>query len=279
MTGVLLAIPPVDYVMHNTTFLVAHFHNMLIPGALFGFFAGLQYWFPKAFGFELDAKWGNRSFWFWIAGFYFAFMPLYLLGALGMPRRMERYDIAEWQPYLVVAAFGALLVLIGLACMAVQFVVSVRRRNETRDLTGDPWDGRTLEWLTDSPPPVYNFAVIPEVRDIDAFWEMKAAGTAYRRPERYEDIEMPKSTMLGLAIGAFAFGLGFAMVWHIWWLVILCGLLVWAAVIVRASDDEPDYVIPADEVQAIENARFRRLAEAPQRVSAAVTTRAAGRPA
>ncbi len=164
LTGVLLAVPPVDYLMHNTTFLVAHFHNMLIPGALFGYFAGYQYWFPKAFGFRLDDRWGRRSFWAWIVGFYLAFMPLYLLGAMGMPRRLERYYNPEWQPYLIVAAAGAVLILCGILCMVVQLYVSVRNRAALRDDTGDPWDGRTLEWATASPPAPYNFAGHPDGR-------------------------------------------------------------------------------------------------------------------
>jgi cytochrome o ubiquinol oxidase subunit 1 len=182
MTGVLLALPPADYLMHNTTFLVAHFHNMLIPGALFGYFAGYMYWFPKAFGFTLNERWGVRAFWCWLIGFYLAFMPLYALGFMGMPRRLEHYNITAWQPYLVVAALGALLILVGIGFLVVQFVVSVQERQQALDLSGDPWNGRTLEWLTSSPPAPYNFAVLPEVRDIDAFHAMKAGGVAYRRP-------------------------------------------------------------------------------------------------
>jgi cytochrome o ubiquinol oxidase subunit I len=178
VSGVILALPPADYLMHNSTFLVAHFHNMLIPGALFGNLAGLNMWFPKAFGFPLDERWGRRSFWCWVLGFYLAFMPLYLLGFLGMPRRMEHYATPEWQPYLAVAALGAVFVLLALIFLAVQIVVSVRRRAELRDWTGDPWDGPTLEWLAASPPPAYSFAVIPVVDDRDAVRAMKARGEA-----------------------------------------------------------------------------------------------------
>jgi len=256
VTGVLLAIPPVDYLMHNTTFLVAHFHNMLIPGALFGFFAGVQYWFPKAFGFRLETKWGVRSFWFWISGFYCAFMPLYLLGMLGMPRRMERYDIAEWQPYLIVAAIGALLVLAGIVCMVVQFVVSVRNREALRDGTGDPWNGRTMEWATASPPAPYNFAVIPQVHELDAFHDLKARGLAAQRPEHYDAITMPRNSMIGVLLGAFGFALGFAMVWHIWWLAVVCGLVMLGAVIARACNDDAEFTLSADEVRAIEDQRY-----------------------
>jgi cytochrome o ubiquinol oxidase subunit 1 len=262
MSGVLLAIPPVDYQMHNTTFLVAHFHNMLIPGALFGYFAGVQYWFPKAFGFRLNERWGVASFWCWIVGFYLAFMPLYVLGLMGMPRRMEHYDIAAWQPYLVVAAAGACFVLAGIGCMAVQFVVSIRQREQLRDLTGDPWMARSLEWLTSSPPAPYNFAVIPEVRDRDAFHDMKERGVAYRRPARYEDIYLPKNSAFGAIVGAFAFAFGFAMVWHIWWAAIASALVIAAAVIVRSSEDEAEYCLPAAEVEKIEDQRYQDIARA-----------------
>ncbi|WP_404402195.1 cytochrome o ubiquinol oxidase subunit I [Pelagibacterium halotolerans] len=262
MTGVLLALPPADYLMHNSTFLVAHFHNMLIPGALFGYFAGYMYWFPKAFGFTLDARWGTRAFWFWIVGFYFAFMPLYALGFMGMSRRMEHYNIAEWQPFLVTAAIGAVLVLVGIICLGVQLYVSIRGREANRDTTGDPWNGRTLEWLAASPPAPYNFAVVPEVHSLDAFHEMKREGTAYRRPERYEDIEMPKNSGVGVVIGMLAGVFGFAMVWHIWWMAVGAGLGMLVAIVVRASQDETETVMPASEVKRIEDARFAALSGA-----------------
>jgi cytochrome o ubiquinol oxidase subunit 1 len=262
MTGVLLAMPPADYLMHNTTFLVAHFHNMLIPGALFGYFAGYMYWFPKAFGFTLDRQWGVRSFWCWIIGFYLAFMPLYALGFMGMPRRMEHYNIADWQPLLIVAALGALVILVGIACLVVQLAVSIRQKQEALDFSGDPWNGRTLEWLTSSPPAPYNFAVLPEVRDIDAFYDMKQGGIAYRRPERYEPIFMPKPTSVGAILGALAFLLGFAMVWHIWWIAALAGLAIWGVIIARASNDDTELRLSAAEVNAIEDHRYEWLAKA-----------------
>lgn len=254
--------PPADYLMHNTTFLVAHFHNMLVPGALFGYLAGYMYWFPKAFGFTLDEKWGARAFWCWLIGFYVAFMPLYALGFLGMPRRMERYEVAAWQPYLLVAELGALLILLGIVCLVVQLVVSIRQREKNADLTGDPWNGRTLEWLTASPPAPYNFAVVPEVRDIDAFHDMKMRGVAYVRPKRYSDIHMPKNTAAGAILGALSFLLGFAVVWHIWWLAIVSLVGVAIIIITRAYDDDAEYCIPASEVEKIENERYARLARA-----------------
>ncbi|MCP4329770.1 MAG: cytochrome o ubiquinol oxidase subunit I [Alphaproteobacteria bacterium] len=266
MTGVLHAIPPADYLMHNTTFLVAHFHNMIIPGVLFGYLAGFMYWFPKVIGFTLDEQWGRRAFWLWLVGFYLAFMPLYALGFLGMPRRMEHYNVAEWQPYLIAAAAGAVLILCGIACQLIQLAVSVRDWRERRDLSGDPWNGRTLEWLTSSPPAPYNFAVLPEVGSLDAFHEMKKGGVAYRRPERYEDIYIPKNTGAGPILGGMAFVLGFAVIWHIWWLVAAAALVMLATIVVRTFDDDPDYCLTAREVEEIENERYKTLAiaEAPR---------------
>ena len=265
MTGVLLAVPPVDYLMHNTTFLIAHFHNMLIPGALFGYFAGYMYWFPKAFGFTLDERWGIRAFWFWLIGFWLAFMPLYALGFLGMPRRMEHYNVAEWQPYLILAAFGVVLIAVGIACLIMQLVVSIQNRQTALDLTGDPWGGRTLEWLTSSPPAPYNFAVVPEVHDLDVFHEMKRHGVAYQRPAHYTDIMLPRNTAVGVITGGFAFVLGFAMIWHIWWLAIVAGLVILITLAARSFNDDTEYRMTAAEVQAIEDQRRQVMARAPRR--------------
>ncbi len=264
LSGVLLAMPPVDYLMHNTTFLIAHFHNMIIPGVLFGYLAGYMFWFPKAFGFKLNEKWGAWSFWCWIIGFYLAFMPLYVLGLLGMPRRMEHYEIAAWQPHLIVAAIGAFVILLGIVCLIVQLVVSIRDRQQALDLTGDPWNGRSLEWLTSSPPAPYNFALVPQVQSIDAFWDMKQRGVAYERPDRYVDITLPKNTFLSAVIGGAGFVFGFSMVWYIWWLALLCLVVIFAAIVIRASQDDTNFVIPAAEVKAIEDARFAQLAKAPK---------------
>ena len=264
LSGVLLALPPVDYMMHNTTFLVAHFHNMIIPGVLFGYLAGYMFWFPKAFGFKLNERWGTYAFWCWIIGFYVAFMPLYVLGLLGMPRRMEHYEIAAWQPHLIVAWVGAFIILLGMACLAVQLIVSIRERNEALDLTGDPWNGRSLEWATSSPAAPYNFAVLPQVEGRDAWWDMKARGVAYQRPDKYEDIIMPKNTYVGAVIGGAGFVFGVAMIWGRWWLAALVLLVIFVAVVIRASDDDSDYVMPASEVKKIEDARFAELAKAPR---------------
>ena len=262
MSGVLLAIPGADYKMHNSLFLVAHFHNVLIPGTMFGLLAGFYYWWPKVFGFRLDEKWGRHSFWGWLVGFYVAFVPLYMLGIMGMPRRMVTYDNPTWQFWLVIAAIGAIIVAYGIFSMFMQIYVSWRDREKNADLTGDPWGGRTLEWAIPSPPPEYNFAVVPEVRDRDAFMEMKVNNRAYERPAKYEDIHMPKSTPLPIVVAALSFFFGFAYVWHIWWLAGLCVLGTVAAVIARSFNDETEFVIPASEVQADEDAFHARLKQA-----------------
>jgi cytochrome o ubiquinol oxidase subunit 1 len=262
MSGVLLSVPPADWVLHNSLFLIAHFHNVLIPGALFGFFAGYYYWFPKAIGFRLNERLGKYAFWAWLIGFYLAFAPLYVLGFMGMPRRMEHYANPAWHPYLLVAAGGVAVILIGIVLQLVQLAVSIKQRHATRDLTGDPWNGRTLEWATSSPPAVYNFAKTPMVHDIDAFMDMKEKGIAYQQPDQYHDIEMPKNTAKGLIIGAFAFLFGFAIIWYIWWLAIISALVMLFTVIARAFDDHTDYIIPAAEIERIENQRYRQLTSA-----------------
>jgi len=220
MTGVLLAVPPADFQLHNSLFLVAHFHNVIIGGVLFGAMAGYNYWFPKAFGFTLDKRLGQVSFWCWLIGFYLAFMPLYALGLLGMTRRMQHYADTSWQPYLIVAEVGAVVILCGIIATIAQLVVSIRTRETRRDLTGDPWNGRTLEWSTASPPPAYNFAAMPQVDGLDAFWEMKRQGLLVPR-EQYDSIETPSNSANGFVTAFFAVVTGFAMIWHIGWLAIL----------------------------------------------------------
>ncbi len=259
-TGVLMSLPPADYVLHNSLFLVAHFHNVIIPGVVFGCFAGYYYWFPKAVGFRLNEDWGKRAFWCWLIGFLLAFIPLYVLGFMGMPRRMAYYATPTWHPYLLVAAAGAAVIMLGILCQGIQLLVSIKERRALADPTGDPWDGRTLEWMTSSPPAVYNFANIPVVDEIDAFTAMKERGTAYREPTRYYDIEMPKNAPHGLIIGGLAFVFGFAMIWYIWWLAVLTALGMLFTVIARSMDDDIHHVIPAAEVEQIEHERYRRLA-------------------
>jgi cytochrome o ubiquinol oxidase subunit 1 len=261
-SGVLMSVPPADYVLHNSLFLVAHFHNVLIPGALFGFFAGYYYWFPKATGFRLREDWGRRAFWCWLIGFYLAFAPLYVLGFMGMPRRLAHYTNMAWHPWLLIAAGGTAVVALGILFQGIQLAVSIKERQALSDPTGDPWDGRTLEWQTSSPPAEYNFPRMPHVNDIDAFMEMKEEGVAYRRPDHYNDIELPKNTPLGLIIGSLAFLFGFALIWYIWWLAIVCALGILASIITRASDDDIFKIIPAEEVKRLEDERYRQLAVA-----------------
>jgi cytochrome o ubiquinol oxidase subunit I len=255
LTGVLLAVPPVDFVLHNSAFLVAHFHNVIIGGVVFGVFAGYSYWFPKVFGFTLDERLGKAGFWCWLVGFYLAFTPLYVLGLEGMTRRLQHIADPSWRPMLLVAEFGAVVIFAGVLCQIAQLYVSIRTREQRRDLTGDPWNGRTLEWATTSPPPVYNFAVLPKVETIDAFWQMKRAGRRLAEPPR-ETIEMPRNTPVGFVIAFFATITGFALIWHIWWIVIL-GLLA-ASVAIMAfgwSDDREDEISPA-EIAQMERARL-----------------------
>jgi len=262
LTGVLLTLAPA-YVMHDTTFLVAHFHNMMIPGALFGYLAGYQYWFPKVFGFRLEEKWGRRAFWAWIVGFYLAFVPLYILGFMGMPQHLERYYVAGWQPYLIVAEFGAVSILCGITCLAIQLAVSIRDRAALAVSSGDPWNGRTLEWATASPPAPYNFAVVPRVHGIDAWWAMKQAGTAGYRPARFQEIIIPAASSAGVVLGAMSFVFAFAMIWQIWWLAAIGGLGICAAVLLQTFHDHAEHRIAASEVEAMETRRATAAALAP----------------
>ncbi|KVZ48815.1 cytochrome ubiquinol oxidase subunit I [Burkholderia ubonensis] len=266
MTGVMMAIPGADFVLHNSLFLIAHFHNVIIGGVLFGYLAGFNYWFPKAFGFKLNEKLGKAAFWFWQVGFYVAFVPLYVLGFMGMTRRLNHYDNPAWHPWLLVAAFGAVLIAIGIACQLLQLVVSIRNRNlpQSRDTTGDPWGGRTLEWATTSPPAVYNFATIPQVRTLDAFADMKARGEGQGKSATYRDIHMPSNTSAGLFVGVFSLALGFALVWHIWWLAIagLAGIV--ATLVIYSSRNNDGYHIPASTVRRIEEPRHAARTTAPR---------------
>ena len=261
MTGVLLAVPPADFVLHNSLFLIAHFHNVIIGGVLFGLFAGIVFWFPKAFGYKLDPFWGKCSFWFWQIGFFFAFMPLYVLGLMGVTRRMSHFDDPSLQIWFQVAAFGAVLIALGIASFVVQLVVSYRKREQLRDVTGDPWDGRTLEWSTASPPPDYNFAFTPVVHDNDAWHDMKRRG-AQRPVSGFKPIHMPKNTAAGVVIAALSTALGFALIWHMWLVAGLTFLATVVAAIVHTFNYQRDYHIPADEVARSEERRTLALAGA-----------------
>ncbi|WP_345303506.1 cytochrome o ubiquinol oxidase subunit I [Lysobacter hankyongensis] len=258
MTGVLLAVPPADFVLHNSLFLVAHFHNVIIGGVVFGAFAAMTHWFPKAFGFRLDDFWGKVSFWFWLAGYWFAFTPLYVLGLMGVTRRMSHFEDPSLQIWFQIAAFGAVLVAIGIAAFLICIYVSFRKRAQLRDVTGDPWNGRTLEWSTSSPPPDYNFAFTPVVHDNDAWWDMKQRG--FERPTGgFLPVHMPKNTAAGVMLSAFSTALGFAMIWHVWWLAVVSLLAIVAYAIHHSFDGDRDYHIPADEIAATEHARSEQL--------------------
>jgi cytochrome o ubiquinol oxidase subunit I len=272
MTGVLLAVPPADFLLHNSLFLVAHFHNVIIAGVLFGAFAGYTYWFPKAFGFRLHEGLGKASFWCWIIGFYIAFMPLYVLGLMGMTRRMQHYDVSAWRPWLLVAAGGAAIILLGIILQVAQLAVSIRQREALRDETGDPWNGRSLEWATASPPPTFNFAVLPRVEGEDAYWSIKQrarlrAGLA--EEPSYTAIEMPRNSPTGFICAFFATFMGFALIWHIWWLAGLSALGAYATFVVFAWRDRVEYMIPADAVARIDQANRSARSKALTDVQAA----------
>ncbi len=272
MTGVLLAVPPADFVLHNSLFLVAHFHNVIIGGVLFGAFAGYTYWFPKAFGFRLHEGLGKAAFWCWFIGFYLAFTPLYVLGLLGMTRRMQHYDVAEWRPWLLVAALGAAVILAGIILQIAQLAVSIRRRDALRDATGDPWNGRSLEWATPSPPPAFNFAVLPHVEGEDAYWIEKQHERREGKPGQepaYAAIEMPRNSATGFICAFFATFMGFALIWHIWWMVFLAGLGAYATFVVFAWRDRVEDIIPAELVARIDRAYRQTRSEALARTQAA----------
>ena len=258
MTGVLMAVPPADFVLHNSLFLVAHFHNVAIGGVLFGAFAGYTYWFPKAFGFKLDEFWGRAAFWFWVVGFYVAFMPLYVLGLEGMTRRMQHYDVPEWRPWLLVAAAGSVLILLGIVCQVVQLVVSIRNREALRDRTGDPWDGRTLEWVTASPPPAFNFGALPNVSGEEAYWRIKQGALERGRlsdlPD-YTAIELPRNSPTGFVVAFFAVITGFALIWHIWWMAGVGLLGAFATFVAFAWRDHAEYELSAAQAAAIDHER------------------------
>jgi cytochrome o ubiquinol oxidase subunit I len=271
MTGVLLASPAADFVLHNSLFLVAHFHNVIIGSVLFGAFAGYTYWFPKAFGFRLDERLGKAAFWCWFVGFYVAFMPLYVLGLEGMTRRMQHYDRAEWHPWVLLAGAGALIILGGIALQVAQLVVSIRNREQLRDRADDPWDGRSLEWATTSPPPAFNFAVLPRVASDEPYWDLKCrarelSALASEQP-RYEPLHMPRNSATGFVTAFLAVMTGFSLIWHIWWLAILGLLGAYVAVVFFAWRDVAERVIPADEVARLDQARARaaRLEPEPAR--------------
>lgn len=254
VSGVLMAVPAIDFVVHNSLFLVAHFHNTIIGGVVFGYFAGITYWFPKIFGFKLNERIGKYAAMCWVIGFFVAFVPLYILGLMGATRRLDHYNDPSWVPLFIVAGIGALIIALGIGLQLLQLAVSIWQRKKNRDLTGDPWNGRTLEWSVPSPAPYYNFAVIPTVTTRDAFWELKQArksGHMQKAPV-YTDVWLPKNSGLGLMIAGFAFLVGFGLIWHIWWLAGLGLLGAVVCVIIRANDDNTEYVITAAQMKQLD---------------------------
>jgi cytochrome o ubiquinol oxidase subunit I len=260
---VLTAVPPADFQLHNSVFLVAHFHNVIIGGVVFGLMAGFNYWFPKAFGFRLDENWGRAAFWCWLVGFYVAFMPLYVLGLMGMTRRLQHYDVLSWRPWLLVAAVGAGIILVGIVCQVVQLVVSIRARDKLH-VSADPWDGRTLEWSTTSPPPAWNYAVLPQVAARDSFWARKQlahTGTAQSAElPHYDPIEMPRNSATGFVTAFFAVVTGFALIWHIWWMAALGMLGAFATLVVFAFREKEEIGISAERVAQFDQAHQAEVA-------------------
>ncbi|MDQ0252235.1 cytochrome o ubiquinol oxidase subunit 1 [Sphingomonas kyeonggiensis] len=260
MTGVLLAIPPADFVLHNSLFLVAHFHNVIIGGVVFALFAGMVYWFPKAFGFKLDDFWGKVAFWGWVIGYWVAWTPIYIVGLMGTTRRVNHFDDPSFQPYFVIAAIGAVIILVGILGFVMSILVGWLKREQHKDVTGDPWEGRTLEWSTASPPPAYNFAFTPVIHDLDAWYDMKSRG--YLRPTTgFRPIHMPKNTGAGVILSALALVFGFAMIWYIWWLAALSFAGLFAVAVGHTFNFKRDYTIPAEEVAATEDKRTTLLAQ------------------
>ncbi len=258
MTGVLLAVPPADFVLHNSLFLVAHFHNVIIGGVVFGMFAGINYWFPKAFGFKLDRKWGLVSFWCWFVGFWVAFTPLYVLGLMGITRRLRHFDDPSLQIWFIIAGIGAAIIAVGIGAFLMQIFVSIRNRESLRDFTGDPWGGRSLEWATSSPPPDYNFAFTPVVHDLDAWYDMKSH--KYARPvEGFTAIHMPSNTWAGIVLAGLSTVFGLAMVWYIWWLAALSFVAVIGVAIFHTFNYNRDFHIPVEEVIETERRRTADL--------------------
>ncbi|WMC18842.1 MAG: cytochrome o ubiquinol oxidase subunit I [Enterobacteriaceae bacterium PSpicST2] len=247
MSGVLLSVPGADFYLHNSLFLIAHFHNVIIGGVVFGCFAGITYWFPKFFGFKLNEKWGIRAFWYWIFGLFIAFLPLYALGFMGMTRRLSQNINLNFHTLLTISTIGTIIILIGIICQVIQFYISIHNKKKNLDITGDPWNGRTLEWFTSSPPKIYNFAIIPKVKNIDAFWDIKNKKLNYKNKE-YKSIKIPNNSCIGLIISIFTLIFGFSMVWYIWWLSIICIISIILILIIKSFNIIEHYEISNDNI-------------------------------
>ena len=254
-TGVLMAIPAADFQIHNSLFLVAHFHTVIIGGVVFGFFAAYTYWFPKFTGFKLEEKYGKYGFWCWVTGFFLAFLPLYLLGFMGVTRRLNHYSDPGLQPLFIIASIGAAFILAGTGFLGLQLYMSIKHREKNRDTTGDPWNGRTLEWSTTSPPPFYNYAHSPEVHTRDAFWSRKYSKEKETIPSELHPIHMPKNTSLGFYIGALSFLLAFGLIWYMFWLASISALGILGCLIKRMYEKELDYYVPVEVIKKIEEGK------------------------
>jgi cytochrome o ubiquinol oxidase subunit 1 len=250
VTGVLMAVPGIDFQMHNSLFLVAHFHNMIIGGVVFGIFAGLAYWWPKFTGFYLHEGLGKAAFWCWLIGFLVAFLPLYALGLMGAVRRLDSYDPSMgWQGLFIVAGVGVLIIALGIFFQVLQLAYSIWKRHELK-AGPDPWGGRTLEWATSTPIAEYNFATLEPVNDRDAYWAVKQA---HAKPsQKFEAIHVPKNTGYGVYIGFASLVLGFAVIWHIWWLVAVSLVATIVLVIMSTLRENTEHTISAHEVAKIE---------------------------
>ena len=261
VTGVLMAVPAIDFQVHNSLFLVAHFHNVIIGGVVFGYFAGLTYWFPKVFGFKLHEGLGRLAAYLWAIGFLVAFLPLYALGFMGAARRLDHYDASTgWQGLFIVAGVGVMIIGLAIAVQLLQLGWSIWNRKKNLDTTGDPWNGRTLEWSVPSPAPFYNFAVTPSVTTRDAWWEEQQArrrGHMLKAPD-YKDIELPKNSGLGVMIAAMALAVGFGLIWHIWWLAIVGLVAAIVLVIIRTTNDDIEYVVTAKELEQLDAVRHQK---------------------
>ena len=272
LTGVMLAMPTADFELHNSLFLVAHFHNVIITGVLFAAFAGYNYWFPKAFGFTLDETLGKWAFWLWLIGFWVAWGPGYVLGLEGMTRRLQHYDVAAWRPWLMLAGAGVLIMTAGIAVQLAQLVISIRTRDRRRDVTGDPWNGRNLEWSIASPPPAFNYATLPSVHNEEPYWDMKQraieAGHLQRPEPDYQPIEMPHNSATGFVCAFIAVVTGFALIWHIWWLVALGLAGAYVTFVVFAWRDVEEHTISAEEVARLDRANRAARSEALRRLEA-----------
>ncbi|WP_025114589.1 cytochrome aa3 quinol oxidase subunit I [Lysinibacillus fusiformis] len=250
VTGVMLAMASADYQYHNTMFLVAHFHYVLIPGTVFGVLAGYHYWWPKMFGFRLNEKLGKTAFWFIAISFNVTFFPLFILGLDGYARRMYTYsESTGYGPLNMLSFVGALGLAVGFALIVYNIYYSWKHmpRNEKADV----WEGRTLEWATHSPVPEYNFAVVPTVTRLDEFWFAKKEGRDITAG-KIEKIHMPNNTGTPFWMSGFFFLAAFFAVFNLWVPAIISMLGVFGFMIHRSFEKDHGRYISVEEVMATE---------------------------